>query len=129
MTGETTSIHGHTTRLTALEARGTGAGIGVRSGAGLLGATAGMTHGSTVGTTHGITEDIGEATGIRIMPAGTAVSVLIGDTTIMDRDMDMEDTSTATDGTDREMRPRWTEEFSPVRRRPLTEEVSAPAAV
>ena len=87
-----------------------------------------MTHGSTDGATLGTTEDIGEATGTLIMQAGTAVSVLIGDTTIMDRDMDMEDTSTATDGTDREMRPRWTEECSPVRRRPLTEEVAAQAA-
>lgn len=102
---------------------------GITEDIGADGTTRGITGDTGDGMIHGTTEDIGEATGIRIMPAGTAVSVLIGDTTIMDRDMDMEDTSTATDGTDREMRPRWTEECSPVRRRPLTEEVSAQAAV
>lgn len=154
MTGGTTSIHGHTTDLTASEAHGTGADIGAHTGAGRLGATAGMTHGSTDGATlgitedigedgtirgitgdtgdgmtHGTTEDIGEATGIRIMQAGTEASVLTGDITIMeDRDSDMADISAATDGMDREARPRRTEECSPVLKRPHTEEASARAA-
>ena len=59
MTGGTTSTHGHTTHLTASEAHGTGADIGVRSGACRHGVTAGMTLGSTAGATRGITEDIG----------------------------------------------------------------------
>lgn len=107
-----------------------GATLGITEDIGEDGMIRGITGDTGDGMTLGTTEDIGEATGTLIMQAGTEASVLIGDTIIiMDRDMDMEATSTATDGTDREMRPRWTEEFSPVRRRPLTEEVSAQAAV
>ena len=134
MTGGTISIHGHTTRHTASEVLGTGAGTGARIGACLHGDTAGMTHGTGVGATHGITAAIGEdgmirgtigATGdgttlgttpdigecithgIRIMPDGTEDSARTG---IMAMDMvpasAAADISEAGHGTDRATRPR-----------------------
>ena len=107
-----------------------GATHGITEGIGADGTTRGITGDTGDGMTHGTTEDIGEATGIRTMQDGTEASVLIGDITTIPEvlDTDMEDTSAATDGTDREMRPRRMEGYSPVRRRPHTEEVSARAA-
>ena len=141
MTGGTTSTHGPTTRHTASEAHGTGAGTGVRIGACLHGDTAGMTHGTGDGATHGITAAIGEdgmthgtigATGdgttlgttpdigecithgIRIMPDGTEDSARTG---IMATDMvpasAAADISEAGHGTDRVMKPRLIQEYLP----------------
>ena len=157
MTGGTISIHGHTTRHTASEVLGTGAGTGARIGACLHGDTAGITHGTGVGATHGITAAIGEdgmirgtigATGdgtalgttpdigecithgIRIMPDGTEDSAHIG---IMAMDMarasEAADISEAGHGTDHAMKPRLTQGYSPTAvQEPQSEEESEQAA-
>ena len=143
MTGGTTSTHGHITLHTALVAHGTGADIGVHTGACRRGAIHGTTHGTTDGTTHGITEDIGDdgmtrsATGdtgvgtthgttedtgeyiihgIRTMPDGTADSILTGDM-VMVPDLVMEDTSRPTGCIPHDMRHRATTAYLPAQAR------------
>ena len=158
MTGGTISIHGHTTRHTASEVLGTGAGTGARIGACLHGDTAGMTHGTGVGAPHGITaaigedgmihgatgdigdgttlgttQDIGECIthGIRIMPDGTEDQARTG---IMPTDMvpasEAADISEAGHGTDRVMKPRLIQEYLPTAvQGPQSEEEPEQAAV
>ena len=158
MTGGTTSTHGPTTRHTASEAHGTGAGTGIRIGACLHGGTAGTTHGTgdgatlgitaaigedgmirgTIGdigdgTTLGTTQDIGECIthGIRIMPDGTEDSAHIG---IMATDMvpaaAAADISEAGHGTDRATRPRLIQGYlQTAGQGPQSEEESEQAAV